>query len=231
MDPALTPAATPPLGHESNFVNPPDLVPAVIASIIIMQVITILFISARAYVNIITRTVRPEDILSYLSYCALTAQMILICIASLNGTARHTWDVSMASLIPGIRLYNFVFIFYTVSGGLAKACVFLQLKRIFTTILRGVVYWIIIGSLIVNTIAYTIFFFLYVFACTPREKIWNFATPGTCLDLNKLHMGTGFANVISDIEAFVVPVWAIWQLRLTVRKKLEVFAVFAIGAL
>ncbi|KAF2703203.1 hypothetical protein K504DRAFT_474066 [Pleomassaria siparia CBS 279.74] len=229
LDPALTPVATPPPGIQSNFIDPPSLMSAVIVGTIVVQLSTLPFIFTRAFVNITTRTVLPEDILSYLAYGAFIAQNTLIIINSTHGMARHTWDVSLATIVPGTRMYNIIFICYTVSGGFAKACVFLQLKRIFTTVLKGLVYWVIVGSLTVNAIAYTCFLFLYLFTCWPREKIWSPFLPGRCMDSNTLHTAIGGLNTFSDIEAFLVPIFAIWQMQMELRKKLEVLAVFAVG--
>ena len=97
--------------------------------------------------------------------------------------------------------------------------------------MRDVVYWVITGSLIANTLAYTTFLFLYIFTCWPRDKIWYPIVPGRCMPVNELNLAVGTLNAILDIEALFVPAWAIWQLRMEVRKKLSVFAVFAVGAL
>jgi hypothetical protein len=109
--------------------------------------------------------------------------------------------------------------------------VFFQLKKIFTTGHRGIVYWVIVGSLVANIVFYTAMFFLYVFTCWPREKIWNPSIEGRCVDSNKLNMAMGILNVLSDAEAFIVPAWAIWQLNMKLRRKVAVFAVFGAGAM
>jgi hypothetical protein len=58
------------------------------------------------------------------------------------------WDVNLTMLTEIQRLTNIIFCCYTASGGLAKTVVFLQIKRIFITKYRGVVFWVIIGSLV-----------------------------------------------------------------------------------
>ncbi|KAF2133989.1 hypothetical protein P153DRAFT_363015 [Dothidotthia symphoricarpi CBS 119687] len=226
----LTPAHEPPEGITSNFIDPPSLLPAAIAVAVIIQVLTIPFILARAYVNIfIAKRLRIEDCLSYLAYCGLIVYTVLCTHASVIGGAHHMWDISIAQFIRVLYIFNIVFINMSITTCLAKTVIFLQLKKIFTTRQRGIVFWIIIGSLVVNVIFYTIVTFLYTFACTPRERIWNLFTPGTCIDTNTLHLAGGSLNVISDIEALLVPAWAIWQLKMQLKKKIAVFAVFGIG--
>ncbi|PSN64876.1 hypothetical protein BS50DRAFT_555069 [Corynespora cassiicola Philippines] len=230
-DPSLTPVIPPPPGITPNFDNPPTLMPVFIAGTIIIHFFTIPFLVARLFAIIfVTRAVKLEDYLCYLSYLGCIAYTVAIAYTETIGLARHMWDVSYAMLPDILRLCNVVFCCYTATGGLAKAVVFLQLKRIFTTAHREVVFWVIIGSLIVNCVFYIIMLFLYVFTCWPREKIWNPMIEGTCLDSNKLNMAMGTLNVISDVQAFALPAWAIWKLNMEFRRKISVFAVFGVGA-
>jgi hypothetical protein len=227
-----TPALAPPPGLTTNFINPPTLMPAVIVGTTIIHICTVPFILARAYVNIyIIKEFRIEDYLSYLCYCGCIAYTAVIVHAESIGMARHMWDITLTTSTNISYLSNIVFICYTATGGLAKTVVFLQLKNIFTTGLRGVVFWVIVGSLAANALFYTAMFFFYVFTCWPREKIWNSAVEGRCIDSNQLNMAMSTLNVISDVEAFVVPVWAIWQLRMEFQQKIAVMSVFGVGAM
>jgi hypothetical protein len=60
----------------------------------------------------------------HFAHSALTSQMILICTMSLHGMTRHIWNVNLPILMSCSRLYNFIFIFYTVSRCFANTCVF-----------------------------------------------------------------------------------------------------------
>jgi hypothetical protein len=231
QDLSKIPAGAPPPGLQPNFTNPPTLLSAVIATAVVIHVITLLFILARAYVNIWTRRIQPEDAFIYISWCAFIAFTSLVIYNSTHGMARHTWDVDLNTLFEGSYWYSNIFICYAIAGGFAKAAVFWQFKKIFTTKLRGMVYWVIIGSVVANAFTYLILMFLYIFNCWPKSKIKNPMLPGHCLDWKITIIVIGAVNLVSDIEAFFVPAWAIWQLQLAVKKKIEVFAVFAVGAL
>jgi len=222
----------PPPGLTTNFVNPPTLMPAVIVGTTIIHLFTLPFILARAYVNAyVTKACYIEDYLSYIAYVGCIAYTAAIVHAETVGMARHMWDISMATFTEISYICNIVFVCYTATSGLAKTVVFLQLKKIFTTKFRGVVFWVIVGSLVANALFYTAMFFLYVFTCWPREKIWSPSIEGKCIDSNKLNMAMGTLNVISDVEAFVVPVWAIWQLSMKLQQKIAVLAIFGVGAM
>ncbi|PVI08013.1 hypothetical protein DM02DRAFT_511120 [Periconia macrospinosa] len=226
------PAGKPPPSVQSNLVNPPSLLGAVIASTVVIQLLTLVFMLVRFYVNYHAPKLRIEDYCSCMAWIAFIIQAALLCLNSSRGMAVHFWDASLSTLIEGRRLCNFTFIFYTISGGFAKATVFLQFQRIFTTPnIRGAVFWVIRISLWANALAYTTFLFLHIFICWPRERIANPTVPGHCMDSNRLNMALGGLNTFSDIEAFFVPAWAVWRLHLDVKRKLSVFAVFAVGAL
>ncbi|KAF2125656.1 hypothetical protein P153DRAFT_298969 [Dothidotthia symphoricarpi CBS 119687] len=224
-----TPALEPPPGTKSNFIDPPTLMPAIIAGTIVIHLFTAVFILTRISANVISKEVRIEDYLSYLAYCGYITYTVTIVHTESLGLARHMWDVPLAGFANMSFWCNVVFICYTASGGLAKTVVFLQLKRFFTTLFRGAVFWVIVGSLIANAGFYLAMFFLYIFTCWPREKIWDPTVEGHCIDSNKLNLAMGILNFISDAEALLVPTWAIWQLQMDLRQKIGVFAVFGVG--
>ena len=55
--------------------------------------------------------------------------------------------------------------------------------------------------------------------------------PGHCLDWKPSVIAIGVVNLVSDIEALCVPIWAIWTLSLKLKRKLQIFAVFATAVL
>ncbi|KAF2727230.1 hypothetical protein EJ04DRAFT_595511 [Polyplosphaeria fusca] len=275
VDLSQVPAGTPPPGVAPNLIDPLNLIGDAIACAVVVLVVTFLFMLARFYVNVWTHIFRVEDYCSYIEWAALLTQVSLSLDNVTHGSARHTWDTPMASTIENNRRYNMIFIFYAISGGFAKATVFLQFKRIFTTLtIRGTVYWVIVISLIANAMVLDISRdpAMGIYSCCSIPSLiqsisqfnitctsvtvptWLSAslfltngihgfslrlylhlyTKGKDLEayrVNKTNMGIGSLNTLSDIEAFFVPAWAIWKCKMDVRKKLSVFAVFAIGAL
>jgi hypothetical protein len=223
QDLSKIPAGVPPPGQYPNFVKPPTLLIAVIATSVVIHTITLLFILARAYVNIWTRRIQPEDVCIYTAWCAFIAFTGLVIYNSTTGMARHIWDTNLITLFPGAYTYSNIFICYAIAGGFAKAALFWQFKKIFTTKVRGKMYWVIIGSIVANVLAYLALMFLYIFNCWPRSKLMNPVLPGHCMDWKITIIVIGAVNLVSDIEAFFVPAWAIWQLQLAVKKKIEVY--------
>jgi hypothetical protein len=164
------------------------------------------------------------------------------------GQGRHQWDVSIA----GVQRVAFVsdrgsfqFVTLTVTGKLAnileivyppvmfaaKLAVLLQIKRIFTTHQKNCVYWSVQVLIAANLLTYFACFVAFIFACWPREKIWSPHIPGKCISTNASIIATSAINVISDVTILLLPVHGISQLRIPLRKKVGVGAIFATGAL
>ena len=113
----------------------------------------------------------------------------------------------------------------------AKLAVLLQIKRLFTTFQRDFVYWSVQTLIVTNFVVYLATFLGTVFACWPREKIWNPNVPGKCLSPDGCIIATGVLNLASDITILLLPAYVILRLNLRLRKKLGVMAIFATGAL
>lgn len=113
----------------------PKFFPAVLACTVAFQVIMLPFLIARVYSNILGRKVHIEDVFSYLAWCSCLIQAFMTCKNS-QFAAKLQQDINV--LLPYddvfnitiVRIvshanhaYNLAFMFYAVSGGLAKATV------------------------------------------------------------------------------------------------------------
>lgn len=92
---------------------------------------------------------------------------------------------------------------------------------------------------IYTTIALTVFYWLFfkvalIFNCRPISLIWekwNGEHEGTCWNMNHLLLSAAGATVLLHLVIILLPIPALVQLSITRRKKFEVIAVFAVGAL
>lgn len=92
--------------------------------------------------------------------------------------------------------------------------------------------FIAIHSLVwVITIFYLFATFFAIFECSPREKIWITEMDGKCFNQNEAYQSSGLFNVISDFVILVLPWASIWKLKLPLKKKLLIIAMFATGVL
>jgi hypothetical protein len=84
--------------------------------------------------------------------------------------------------------------------------------------------WLIV---ITSAIFYTITTFLTIFACLPREKIWNklYTGEGHCLEYRAIILSTAIFNIL------LLPVRTVWKLRIPTRKKVAISLLFGTGLL
>ena len=96
----------------------------------------------------------------------------------------------------------------------------------------GFVYWSIHALLWGNLAFYTIAFLLIMFECIPLDKAWNPKIKGGhCIDLQAASLAAGAVNVVSDFLILLLPMLAIWRLRMSPKQKIGISAVFATGFL
>lgn len=67
--------------------------------------------------------------------------------------------------------------------------------------------------------------------CQPITKAWKIDMQGHCLNAALLMEISGMFNVVSDLAILLVPIHAIWELPLTLRKKASLCAMFSFGAM
>jgi hypothetical protein len=113
-----------------------------------------------------------------------------------------------------------------------KVAITFQYLRMFAPY-RVVSPFVYYGSwLIMSTCA--MFYFttmlLTIFACTPREKIWNkLHVGGHCMNYRAIIMSTAIFNVVSDLAILLLPVRTVWNLQIPIRKKIAISLLFGTG--
>jgi hypothetical protein len=233
MDPTNTSVIPIPesLGRSSNFIDPPNQLASVYVTSVLVLVFATIGLSVRLYVKFfIIPNHKVEDYLSYFAFVSFVAYVAVIVHLSRMNLTRHLYDITQAEFPDILYWVNIVYCMYSVPTAAAKLSVLFQLKSIFTTGTRNSIYWVIVTSIVVNAIFYIGLFFSYVFQCWPREKIWLGETvEGRCTDAFQVNLSSGILNVISDVEALLIPTWAIWKLSMPIKRKLAALSVFGVS--
>jgi len=112
-----------------------------------------------------------------------------------------------------------------------KLSLFLLYLRVFAPSRKGSTYRIIHLFIWFNVAFYLANFFLKIFQCIPRSRIWDPDTPGHCININIPILVTAAINVLSDIMMLVLPIVCVWRLQMTTRRKIGISAIFAAGVL
>ena len=129
------------------------------------------------------------------------------------------------------QFYNYSDMVYSPAVCFTKISIIFLVLRIFCPKKRDVFYWVLQSLNLLNTIFYTIFFFIPIFGCRPRQKNWLKDTPGKCLQIFDLYIASAAFNVISDLAMYSAPVWKTWHLHMSKGKRLGISAIFATGGL
>lgn len=87
---------------------------------------------------------------------------------------------------------------------------------------------IFIGLLVLY---YVPMFVLKIMVCNPVHGFWDFAVEATCLDINKIFLADTIISVVSDFAIIVVPIPLIWDLNLSLVKKMKLFAILGAGGI
>ncbi|KAL8649407.1 MAG: hypothetical protein Q9226_005587 [Calogaya cf. arnoldii] len=86
--------------------------------------------------------------------------------------------------------------------------------------------------IVLTLVYYIISTAITIFACSPREKMWNpLITDGHCLNNNAGVLFTSLFNIVSDIVILVLPARSVWKLQIPRAKKIKIVALFATGLL
>lgn len=86
--------------------------------------------------------------------------------------------------------------------------------------------------IVVTGAFYTISTFLTIFACSPREALWNpLITDYRCLNNDISAIISCSFNVVSDITILMLPVRAVWRSRMPTKNKIKIVLLFGIGLL
>ena len=112
-----------------------------------------------------------------------------------------------------------------------KLSILFQLKRIFTTPTKGMVYWIITALMTVNTLFYLTWGLVEIFYCTPIPKNWIPSLPGSCLNVNAGLVFSPVVDLVLNISMLCLPIWILWRLNLKIDQRLRATVIFAFGVL
>ncbi|TVY39056.1 Satratoxin biosynthesis SC1 cluster protein [Lachnellula occidentalis] len=205
------PALEPPQGVVPNFNSHDTLAVYILPTVLSGLALSTVFLILRIYTKyFITRSVLWED------------------------CGRHQWDTSVRDSIDLSYYANIVQILYGPTMFTVKLSILLQYMRIFVPGREGnMAMFVLIHTVLWADLAfYTVDTLFEIFSCSPRALNWNkLIDHGSCFNVEALIISAGAINVISDCVILFLPVYSIWRLNLSTKKKVQIIAVFAFGLL
>ncbi|KAK1750506.1 hypothetical protein QBC47DRAFT_393605 [Echria macrotheca] len=227
------PAMQPPAGQVSNFVDPPSLHPIVFGVGLSTMILMVTALGIRIFTKaVLMKAVRAEEYFAIVGTIGIITWDSIFIGVSADGFSRHLWDVRITS-VPHLSYLSYLAeITNAPTMFLAKCSILFQLRRLFCPDgTRNSTFWAIHGLVFVCAAYYTSAIFTFVFQCMPREKTWNPLLEGHCINVSAAIVVQGAVNLVLDVGILIVPFWAVWRLRLPMKRKLGISAVFGVGIL
>jgi hypothetical protein len=69
------------------------------------------------------------------------------------------------------------------------------------------------------------------FQCVPVESIWDFSIPGRCISADSIIYAGAGLSIAEDIVIILLPVPSLKSLKLSLKKRLALIFMFAVGFL
>lgn len=110
-----------------------------------------------------------------------------------------------------------------------KLCILLGYLRIFK--IDRYTRWAIWFGMFACTVFYVVSFCVTAFRCKPVAAAWVPAIPGECLDYDTFPLATGYFNFLTDFYILLVPLPAIFRLKLPLVRRLRIASIFGLGVL
>ncbi|KAE8830382.1 hypothetical protein HRS9139_07006 [Pyrenophora teres f. teres] len=146
-----------------------------------------------------------------------------------NGLGRDVWTVSFDQITNFVKYLYALEILYFLQLALLKLTLLFFFLRIFPKTIIKRLLWATIGFNVLNGIAFII---VAVFQCQPISFYWtkwDLEGTGKCVDINGLAWTSAIISIVLDIWMLALPLYEVFQLQLSWRKKLSVAVMFCVG--
>ncbi|CAD6593872.1 MAG: hypothetical protein ASARMPRED_008165 [Alectoria sarmentosa] len=209
------------------------LYPDILATIIVTFVLVTIFTALRLSTKWLTKSWNSQDLLLFVVWALNLAYNFTFLKWGKVGVGRHLWMITPSQSIEILKVGWVVSIMYGPMIWLAKAVLLLQIVSIFAPnkSQSKSVFWTAQVLIWGNFMLYTATFFVAIFQCRPVRKAWHSELDGYCINVNATYTFTGAANVVSDVLILLLPLWAIWHLRMAPKHKLGISAVCIISSI
>lgn len=72
---------------------------------------------------------------------------------------------------------------------------------------------------------------LSLFQCNPLDKAWRFEKSGKCLNIVGIFTAATSFSLATNLFTLLLPMPMIWRLHMTLRRRLSLLGIFAIGVM
>ncbi|KAI1187546.1 hypothetical protein F5B17DRAFT_453045 [Nemania serpens] len=228
------PALAPPPGVVANFDNPPNENAIAHATFVICLFFATFSFIVRMYARLAgIRSIKVEDAFTVIAYGTFIGY-IYCCYRLLveYGYFIHQWNLHLGDLIEIGFILEIGGILYSITLPLLKASILLEWTRLFVP--RGTrnIFWWLCNTLVGVQLSFLVAsVFALCFTCIPFRKTWDLTVPGTCIKKSELEITSAAIHFVSDVVILFLPQRVIWNLHMSLRKKVGVSFIFSLGVL
>ncbi|KAL4965195.1 uncharacterized protein BDV14DRAFT_200185 [Aspergillus stella-maris] len=156
--------------------------------------------------------------------------------AAYYGVGRHYQDLlplSQTTTTPMLKLIYATRILYVLSLMFVKTSLLLFYLRLDP---RRWMKYTVYGLLVIVIDLSIASVCILAFSCFPPSKFWDLSVDASdhCMDAGRqqtFYEANGVLNIVTDICIYIVPIPMLWGVRISMRRKGAIFAIFSIGIL
>lgn len=230
MNPHIVPAGQPPPDVYSNFVDPVNNAPNLVACNIVLLIISTFLVAAR----LISRTYLTDWRLGWDDYSMIvalvgTAIFSSFVITTTNyGLGRHMWDVPISTYTPQYLWWIMAtFAACPASYYFVKISILFFYLRVFQ--LQAKLRYIIYALFAYCTIYYWVAFATVIGLCNVKNRTWDITVTMNCFAYGELTFAIGSLDLIADALILAFPVPMVVKLRISWPQRIYLLFVFLAG--
>ncbi|MCJ1475671.1 hypothetical protein MMC13_004334 [Lambiella insularis] len=184
----------------------------------------------RTYVRVwIKRVWILEDYLCCFAFLGLAVYSSLLTTVFSKRGGTHEWYLQMSEVMPILYYLNITQIWYGPAAACTKSAILVLYIRVFSPSRRSKFYYTVLAMIVIICGFYFAITMAKSLQCLPRARIWDKTVPGNCVDLSVLLDASGLFNTLSDVCILLVPLKGVWNLQMSRKRKIGVYAIFTVG--
>ncbi|RTE80648.1 hypothetical protein BHE90_004855 [Fusarium euwallaceae] len=184
-------------------------------------------VMARVFVR--AQTWGPDDwvmLLAVLMMIPLNAISVPI---SQVGLGKDIWNVHPDDITDFLYFFYWDELLYLGVLPVTKISILLFYLKVFPGKNIRLGCWILIGLNVAYFIAFEL---VSIFQCTPIEgawKAWDKEFPAKCNNINMQGWMAAIFNIVLDVGTLCLPLWELYKLSLSRKKKIQIMLMFSVG--
>ncbi|KAG8169598.1 hypothetical protein KVR01_000343 [Diaporthe batatas] len=201
----------------------------VIIAVTFFFVGTSVFVMLRTWSKLLTRTLYAEDHIITLAVTLAMAPFVCTVYMSALGFGSHLWSLKDGALLQILRLFYISEIVYVVVLALIKVSIVTMYLRIFWAYRPFyIACYVVLTFILLSSSIVTV---LTILSCQPVQFFWDRDIGGSCLDITALAYANSGLAVLHDVTIIVLPIFMLWNLQMTRKKKVFIGVMFALGGI